>query len=204
MSQTTCSIEGCERPSRARKMCRMHYLRWYKTGDPGSAEALMTASPVHCTVVECSNSPKARGLCGMHYRRWLKHGDPGVAERLIQRSPAECVMADCTERPKAHGLCEMHYARHRKHGDPERIDKSSGNYRGDSIGYTGIHMRVRSLHGPATRHRCRHCGGHAEEWAYDHGDPKERRSEAGFPYSTDSSHYIPLCIPCHRKFDGLP
>jgi hypothetical protein len=204
MSQTTCSIDGCERQSRARKMCRMHYLRWYKTGDPGRAEALAMPNGPSCSMHGCPNSPKARGLCAMHYRRWRIHGDLGSTEKLCQRNPAQCTVDDCTRTPKARGLCEMHYVRQWKHGDPNRVDQTSGNFRGDNIGYTGIHMRVRSLCGPATQHRCRHCGDGAEHWAYDHGDPNAHRDDAGRLYSTETSHYMPLCVPCHRELDGLP
>jgi hypothetical protein len=204
VSQTTCSIDGCERPSRARKMCRMHYLRWHKTGDPGHAETRVTANGSGCSVNGCSNPAKRRGFCDMHYRRWLKHGDPGSTERLLHRNPDQCQMPECGRPPKAHGLCEMHYVRQGKHGDPERVDKTTGNYRGDNIGYTGIHMRIRSLRGPATQHSCRHCGDGAEHWAYDHGDPNAHRDDAGRLYSTDAIHCIPLCVPCHRRLDGLP
>lgn len=31
---TDCNIEDCERPSRARSWCDMHYWRWRKHGDP--------------------------------------------------------------------------------------------------------------------------------------------------------------------------
>lgn len=34
MAEGTCSIEGCDQPTRARGWCRRHYLRWHKTGDP--------------------------------------------------------------------------------------------------------------------------------------------------------------------------
>lgn len=44
----------------------------------------------------------------------------------------------------------------------------------------------------------------AEEWAYDHDDPKEYigyvRGKAT-PYSLDQEHYIPLCRRCHKEFD---
>lgn len=34
MANSTCSIEGCDRPSRRRGWCSMHYTRWYVQGDP--------------------------------------------------------------------------------------------------------------------------------------------------------------------------
>jgi hypothetical protein len=35
-----CSIEGCEKPAKSRGWCQMHYMRWWKTGEVGSAETL--------------------------------------------------------------------------------------------------------------------------------------------------------------------
>ena len=37
MTDKTCSIEGCEKPAQARGWCAMHYQRWRKNGDPGTA-----------------------------------------------------------------------------------------------------------------------------------------------------------------------
>jgi hypothetical protein len=34
MAKTSCSIEGCDRPRRARGWCKMHYGRWHYSGDP--------------------------------------------------------------------------------------------------------------------------------------------------------------------------
>lgn len=34
MTQRTCSIDGCDAPSRARGWCNRHYSRWLKCGDP--------------------------------------------------------------------------------------------------------------------------------------------------------------------------
>lgn len=31
---TTCSVEGCDAPTRSRGWCRAHYSRWYRWGDP--------------------------------------------------------------------------------------------------------------------------------------------------------------------------
>jgi hypothetical protein len=78
------------------------------------------------------------------------------------------------------------------------------NWRGSGIGYGAAHERVKRLRGLASAHTCAHCPSPAREWAYDHADPGERREagkrDAG-PYSLDPNHYIPLCDPCHTRFD---
>lgn len=37
MSERICSIDGCQKPSRQRGWCTMHYSRWRRTGDPAGA-----------------------------------------------------------------------------------------------------------------------------------------------------------------------
>jgi hypothetical protein len=43
-NDTTCKIEGCERPHQARGWCELHYRRWRKRGDP-----LATSTPTRAT-----------------------------------------------------------------------------------------------------------------------------------------------------------
>lgn len=33
----TCTVDGCDRTAKARKLCSSHYTRWRRHGDPGSA-----------------------------------------------------------------------------------------------------------------------------------------------------------------------
>jgi NAD-dependent SIR2 family protein deacetylase len=71
----------------------------------------------------------------------------------------------------------------------------------DVVGYRAAHKRVRTLHGAASLHRCRHCDGSASDWAYDHSDPDQVEEGPGRTYSLKPEHYIPLCKSCHGKFD---
>lgn len=43
--ERTCSIEGCNAPPKTRRLCHAHYMRWWRTGDPGSAVVRVVAVP---------------------------------------------------------------------------------------------------------------------------------------------------------------
>lgn len=73
--------------------------------------------------------------------------------------------------------------------------------------YRNTHARIRDWKGSARKQTCA-CGAPARDWAYDHGDPDERKDVTisyGVPrpvtYSLDPSHYTPMCKPCHTSFD---
>lgn len=63
-------------------------------------------------------------------------------------------------------------------------------WRGDDIGYSAVHWRLRRYRGKATEHTCA-CGRGAHEWAFD--EPTGA--------STNLSRYTPMCRLCHRAFD---
>jgi hypothetical protein len=87
----------------------------------------------------------------------------------------------------------------------KRDGEQNPKWRGDAVEYTGVHYRIVAARGKAARYKCTHCGSQAEEWAYDHTDPNERRNQIGrdkCPFSLDINRYMPLCVPCHHKFDG--
>jgi hypothetical protein len=66
-----CSCPGC--PSVAdggQGMCKKHYQRWKKHGDPSHLERAENGKRPLCAVEEgCDRLSFARGLCKMHYER---------------------------------------------------------------------------------------------------------------------------------------
>jgi hypothetical protein len=159
-----------------------------------------------CAIEGCDKPSKCKRMCSAHYTRYVRNGDPGTAAVLVKGLPKQpCSIATCNRMSYVKGLCEMHYRRNRIHGDPEHVQPRTGAfnnyYRGDNIGSTAAHDRVKATRGPAREHACQWCGGQAQHWAYDHLDLDENHSDRAGPYSTDPSHYQPMCVPCHKRFD---
>lgn len=203
MANRTCTVEDCGRDVHVRKrgLCRMHYLRWWRTGDPGPAEPMWQFNPPKCSIDGCDSEAIKRSWCNMHYQRWRIRGDVGSADRELDVSPPACTVNSCDRRPKAKGLCQAHYARVRNGGGPGAAEVREVIIRSE-IGYQDVHYRVRYERGLPSEHMCK-CGQLADEWAYDHADLDERiNARIGFPYSLDLDHYLPLCLSCHRSLDA--
>lgn len=162
-----------------------------------------------CTITECSRPRRTRtaDYCEMHYYRIRRSGQPGAPESQ-RRTPGTCQHDGC-ERPDAgaHRWCRLHAERVRKHGDPACVlsaPRNSGEqhpqWKGGSVLYSGMHMRIRKVRGAASTRECVDCGDTASHWSYDHRDPDERHSPEG-AYSLDIEHYQPRCVPCHKTYD---
>lgn len=68
-----CSIQDCGQKSIARKLCRHHYKKWYKYGDPLHVKIIY--KNILCLVPECNNFVHAKKHCSMHYRHIKKYGE---------------------------------------------------------------------------------------------------------------------------------
>jgi hypothetical protein len=214
-TRTCTHPDGCLRPARSGGWCQGHYDRRRRSGDLGPV-VFEPRRPrgQQCKHPDgCPRPARCRGFCPGHYRRWRKTGDVGPAE-LARWSweGRSCKELECYKLARSRGWCPAHYQLWRKHGDPtvrlpsgpRRGLRGSENprYVGDAAGYHGVHDRLRAQRGAASDHSCAHCDNQAAEWAYSHSDPDERiDARIRRPYSLDLSHYIPLCVPCHRRFD---
>jgi hypothetical protein len=103
----TCSVDGCERPSRARDLCALHWQRWRRTGGVELAPRPLK----HCMVGGCRRKHLAKGWCAVHYDRWKRNGDPGEADLRKQSRGPTCTIAGCSEPVHARELCGLHYRR---------------------------------------------------------------------------------------------
>lgn len=195
MPERTCSINGCEAPHKARGFCAMHYRRWQCSGNPGPPGRKNFPAPAECIVDGCSAVPLAKGLCSAHRSRLLRHGDVEANPRMPRGT---CEIPGCGQPHYSRGYCSRHYGRLWRHGDPEALARPVPP---GQLGYVGAHARIYTARGPASGQACRHCGGPAAHWAYDHGDPHAQVDPRGFPYSLDPGHYLPLCARCHLAFD---
>lgn len=153
MADGTCSVPDCEEPISVKRLqlCRMHYMRWYRTGDPGSAEKKYKPNPPQCTFEGCESKATERGLCNMHRKRERKHGDPARGAR----PPADATgyLGMHHRLRKLHGHAGEHPCRHcgeraddwaYDYGDPnQRLDQRRGPYSTDLARYMPL---CRSCH----------------------------------------------------------
>lgn len=109
-----CTVEGCEKPFKARGFCGAHWRKWRMYGSPHVG--LVMALPSECEVNGCERKPHTRrkgvALCNLHWQRVNKYG----LSELPVREPAPwstCSRPGCDKpsRTRSGALCEMHYGR---------------------------------------------------------------------------------------------
>jgi len=158
-----------------------------------------------CTLSYCHRPGRNKdgaGLCEGHYYQQRRGQEfRPLAEPIVG---TKCGVDGCPEdRPYGYRYCHMHAARIARHGNPDaRYDnagkpgESNPNWRGDEVGYGGVHQRLYRIRGSAKDYDCA-CGRVAAQWAYvGPREPGQRQ-----PHSADLSLYEPMCVSCHKRFD---
>lgn len=197
----TCSLDGCGRPAEARGWCNAHYLRWRSKGDPGTVEVRQRATGRICSIEGCERKHCAQGLCNTHLARLRRTGQTGAAGVEPRNPAAGCLVEGCSEAHRGRGYCSTHLQRLRKRGTVALPHDRGNTWIGDDAGYSAVHQRLRLQLGPASRQVCVSCGRPASDWAYDHRARKVQFSSTGLPFTTDLSHYQPMCRVCHKAMD---
>ena len=158
-----------------------------------------------CSVDGCDKESKARGWCWTHYGRWKVHGATTLPGRA-PKPPRPCSVDGCARDFYAKGYCYLHWSRMRRTGTLEAPAPRSGaehpGWVGDDVSYTAMHTRILKVRGRASEHECIQCEGVAAEWAYDYTDPSPKYRKGRGLYSTDPARYVPMCVRCHKTFDG--
>lgn len=115
MKRPTCTVEGCDRPNKARGYCQTHYMQ-YQRGVPITPiikVRVRDRDPI-CTVDGCDKPEQSNGLCGMHLQRTYRHGSTDFRSRQTNGPRRPCGFPDC-DRPMYYGgYCQKHIMRSRK------------------------------------------------------------------------------------------
>lgn len=75
-----CSIDGCDKPVRARGYCSVHYGRWHDHGDAEYKRPHMWEGKI-CSVEGCEKKAYCRGYCVNHYYAFWKYENATAAHK---------------------------------------------------------------------------------------------------------------------------
>lgn len=119
-----CSVEGCERELATRGLCRPHYTRLLRHGDPlaGGPPRTRIRADQTCSIEGCARLVSARCVCSLHLRRLRRYGDPlagGPFRAPAVRRTGSCSRPDCDRPAYRDQLCRRHHYRLHTYGDPE-------------------------------------------------------------------------------------
>jgi hypothetical protein len=104
----TCTMDGCDRPHKARGYCQTHYMQFKRGIMPvGPIKVRVRDKLPECTEEGCAEPVKAKGLCKMHYQRLLRHGHVRLNRRA--KDIGTCSIPLCDGRAYAKSLCHAHY-----------------------------------------------------------------------------------------------
>lgn len=212
-----CKINDCDSPIYTARdgMCRPHYRKLRKYGDPEYVKPAKVKVDKPCPVSGCPKSIYRKGHCYGHYMKAWRYGTPtptfepkwhdvegerfGALTVTGERDGRFWVCkCDCGE------TVNRDVGNLRRTGDASTCGIPLRHHNPDS-GYGAAHDRVKRMHGSASEHPCTDCDGPAYHWSYDHLDHDERLYEYApgkhAAYSHNPAHYAPRCVPCHKRYD---
>ena len=212
-----CKVNGCNstRYTERDGLCRPHYRKLKKYGDPEYVKPPKAKLEKPCPVDGCPKGAYRKGYCYGHYMKVWRYGtpEPVFPPKWEDVAGARFGMLRVTnERDGRFWVCrcdcgatvKRDVGNLRRTGDTNTCGIELRHYDPGS-GYGAAHDRVKRTYGPASSHACTDCSGPAYHWSYDHEDPNERLHEYApgryAAYSHSPDHYQPRCVPCHKRYD---
>lgn len=68
-----CTAINCQNHFYAKNVCRKHYKKLVKYGDPNKS---INEHHNGCSITDCDRPHKGKSYCSIHYDQWKLHGDP--------------------------------------------------------------------------------------------------------------------------------
>lgn len=161
MAERTCTIEGCDRPHRARGWCNAHYWQWSKRGDPLAAVKAAAHRKLMTTWAEasarlyllpscpsCSTTTIRQGCCSdrcradlkqKHRRKW----DDQRRERYVPKPKTERYCAWCSAAFLTHSPTRSRYcgAACANRAERHRRARGAGKWKRSELQYRRIAAR---------------------------------------------------------------
>lgn len=165
-ANTTCQVQGCERPVFTSGYCSAHYQRVRTYGDPRVDVPVRSKSPDkaqrsrtqggssgECRIDDCPKGAVAKGMCSTHYQRQHLRGDLRETDPIGYRERKEqciCSVVGCVRIAVALGMCYAHWERQHRTGDvradePFRTYADPGNGTIDAYGYRRLRINGRRV-----------------------------------------------------------
>lgn len=143
-----CSVDNCNRVSRARGYCNSHNERLRIKGSLLESVAIRIRRKQKkiCQVKGCGRKHKSKGYCSAHSKRLKYWGELREDIPLRDHLSLGCSVENCQSDKKAMGLCNKHYEKLKKYGNPLSGKEAEKGFIGkryiDKYGYAFVYMPV--------------------------------------------------------------
>lgn len=138
-----CKIDSCGSVTIAKKLCRKHYQRLLKHGDP-NYKRITKKGKAKCAVEGCDLLVQCSDYCNAHYQRVRRGKDTStpIQKRTITGISMDgiCNAGGCDGQRYSKGYCQRHYYRFQKYGDPLKGGKKPSK-RGEGTRNNGYHFK---------------------------------------------------------------
>ncbi len=124
--RNTCTVEECREDVVGRGLCRKHYMRWQRWGNPEEPDHRSMRDRNRCSVEGCDEQAHGSGLCSTHYRQRARDDDPEVGP--FQRSCEWCETEFLGRYKDRSRFCSRACAQRARNQTPEQKQRNLDRY----------------------------------------------------------------------------